>query len=111
MHDVTEGGILGAIWEAAYNAGKGAEVYINEIDIHPVTKKICSMLNIDPYRLLSSGCMLIVCKNGNEMVQGLRDIGVNAKIIGRITDISEGVRTAQGEEITAPQADELYKVV
>ena len=69
------------------------------------------MLNIDPYRLLSSGCMLIVCKNGNEMVQGLRDIGVNAKIIGRITDISEGVRTAQGEEITAPQADELYKVV
>ena len=32
-------------------------------------------------------------------------IGVNAKIIGRITDISEGVRTAQGEEITAPQAD------
>lgn len=111
MHDVTEGGILGAIWEAAYNAGKGAEVYINEIDIHPVTKKICSMLNIDPYRLLSSGCMLIVCKNGNEMAQGLRDIGVNAKIIGRITDISEGVRTAQGEEITAPQADELYKVV
>jgi hydrogenase maturation factor len=111
MHDVTEGGILGALWEMAYNLGRGCEIDIGAIDIHPVTKKICDNLEINPYRLLSSGCMLIVCKNGNEMVQGLKHIGINAKVIARITDKAHGVKTTSGEEVSAPRADELFGVV
>lgn len=111
MHDVTEGGILGALWEMAYNSDKGLEIDLDEIDIHPVTKKICDNLEIEPYRLLSSGCMLIVCKNGKEMVQGLRSIGINAKVIAKITDKAHGVKTTKGEAVAAPQADELFRVI
>src|SRR5690606_7509119 len=50
MHDITEGGILGAVWEMCERSGTGAEVWADEIPLAPVTKKICAHFGIDPLR-------------------------------------------------------------
>lgn len=41
MHDVTEGGVLGAVWEMCEASGTGAEVYMDKIPLHIATRKIC----------------------------------------------------------------------
>src|SRR5690606_27787675 len=59
MHDITEGGVLGAVWEASKATGKGIKVIEELIPIKDVTKEIGEILEINPYRLISSGSMLI----------------------------------------------------
>ena len=62
MHDITEGGVLGAAWEGAVAVGMGMKIYKDLIPMKEVTKQISSILGIDPYRLISSGSMLIVAE-------------------------------------------------
>lgn len=109
MHDITEGGVLGAIWELHEASGVGVTIDRSSIPIHPVTLKLCSLYRIDPLRLISSGSMLITCQNGDEMIDGLRRIGVDATIIGHAS--GDGVRFLDGLPIEPPDADEIYKVV
>lgn len=59
MHDVTEGGVLGALWEICEGGGLGAIVTYENIAIHPITEKICDHFNINPLRLISSGTMMM----------------------------------------------------
>lgn len=108
MHDVTEGGVLGAAWEMAYASGCGMEIFPDAIPVHPVTKKICGALDLDPYRLLSSGSMLIACEDGPAMCRGLETLGVQAACIGRAG--GEGVRLSSGAMVQPPEADELYRL-
>ena len=60
MHDVTEGGILGAVWEMCHIAGLGCQVWKEQVAADPVTIKIAEHFDINWLRLISSGCMLIV---------------------------------------------------
>lgn len=108
MHDVTEGGVFGAAWEMAYASRCGVELFPAAIPLRPVTKKICDALSIDPYRLLSSGSMLIACPDGPAMCRGLAAAGIPAACIGRAG--GEGVRLAGGGLVEPPEADELYKL-
>lgn len=109
MHDATEGGVLGACWELSEASGVGLELYRDNIVVHPVTQKLCAAVGIDPLRLISSGCMLITCPNGEMMLDGLHKLGIEAAIIGRAH--GEGIRFSTGEVILPPEADEIYKVV
>jgi hydrogenase maturation factor len=113
MHDVTEGGILGAVWEICEASGKGAEVYIEHIPVMLSTRRICEYYNIDPYRLISSGCMLIAARNGEELAGRLRKEGIDAAVIGRLNGTGERftVKDGRKEPIAPPEADELYKVL
>lgn len=108
MHDVTEGGVFGAAWEMSYTAGVGMELDAAAIPLLPETKIVCEALEIDPMRLISSGCMLIACEDGGALVRGLSGIGVPAAIIGRAG--GQGLRLQDGTPILPPEADELYKL-
>lgn len=110
MHDVTEGGILGALWEMSEASGVGIEFDKSLIPVHSITKKLSDHYGIDVYKLISSGCMLIACKNGSELVEGLRNIGVDAAIIGRADSSIKGVVSKTGVRVEPPEADEIYKV-
>lgn len=109
MHDITEGGVFGAAWEMAEASGCGMVLYPEKVLMHPITKKICRKFGIDPYRLISSGSMLIACDDGEGMVKGLAAMGIPAAVIGKA--VESGVSTADGTEIPAPEADELYKII
>ena len=108
MHDVTEGGVLGAAWEMAYAAGCGVVIDPAKIPVHPVTKKLCKELSLDPLRLISSGCMLIASASGEALVEKLAEAGVEAAIIGYAH--GKDARLVDGTSIAPPEADELYKL-
>lgn len=116
MHDVTEGGILGAVWEMCTIAGTGAEVWPDQVPVKEVTKKICSHFDINYLRLISSGCMVIIvpAEKKEEMARAMEAAGVEASYIGVIKDAAGGICMKEGgslTEIAPPASDELYKVV
>ena len=113
MHDVTEGGVLGAVWEICEASGKGASVLAGNIPVAFATERICEYYNINPYKLMSSGCMLISADDGDGLVKHLQKQGIAAAVIGKLDDTGEKVMiSGRGRElITAPEADELFKIL
>ena len=75
MHDVTEGGILGAIWEMCRIAGVGAEIHETAVAVKDVTRKSCAHYGIDYMRLISSGSMIIMAgqEKKNEIIKKLAE--------------------------------------
>lgn len=112
MHDVTEGGVLGAVWEMCHASDCGAKIYKNKIPVLTETKMICEHFNIDPYKLISSGCMLIACENGERLKETLSANGINAVIIGKITGDKNIILSTESTDIIIPppESDELYKI-
>lgn len=113
MHDITEGGVLGAAWEISKLANCNIEVYCDEISIYDETKIICKNLNIDPLRLISSGSMLIAAyeKDADIIIKELISNKINAKIIGKFIE-GKSVYIKQNEtyDLAEPGEDEIYKI-
>lgn len=113
MHDITEGGVYGAIWEMASASNLGAEVDLKKIPIRQETIEICEFFDLNPYQLISSGCMLIGTKQGNALVEALEKEGIQAAVIGKIVEGNDKV-VISGEErrfLEPPKSDELYKAL
>lgn len=113
MHDVTEGGILGAAWELAEISETGIELHLKKIPVLETTRKVCDYYGIDPFRLISSGSMIMTCKDGEELINLLKRKGITASIIGKIIDEDRIIINENGDriELEPPKADELFKVV
>lgn len=111
MHDITEGGLLGALWEVASAAGVGFKIYSERIPLSSVTRKVAQKFNIDPLRFIASGSMLICCKNGDELVNVLKKEGIPSVVIGKITK-EKGIiiNGKEQNEVEMPKCDELFKI-
>ena len=113
MHDVTEGGIFGALWEMAESAGVGLEIDLKKIPIRQETVEVCEFFDVNPYELISSGSMLMAASDGNGLVRALTAANIPAVCIGKVTEGNDRVLLS-GEErrfLEPPKVDELYKVV
>lgn len=113
MHDITEGGIFGALWEMASGAELGLEVDLKKIPIRQETVEVCEFFGVNPYQIMSSGSMLIATDDGAGLVGKLEAAGIHGTVIGRTNDSNDRI-IRNGEEIRfldKPQTDELYKVV
>ncbi|MCR5452506.1 MAG: AIR synthase family protein [Lachnospiraceae bacterium] len=113
MHDVTEGGIYGALWELCEASSVGLDADLSLIPIKQETVEICEHYAIDPYKLISSGSMLIATENGEGLIQKLNESGIHASIIGKTTDSKAKIVHYDGQDkyLGAPETDELYKVL
>lgn len=113
MHDVTEGGIFGALWEMAEASGVGLEIDLKKIPIRQETVEICEFFGLNPYQLISSGSMLMAATDGNMLVRELDKAGIPAMIIGKATEGNDRVLLNEDERrfLEPPKTDELYKVM
>lgn len=113
MHDITEGGVFGALWEMASGAGVGLEVDLKKIPIRQETVEICQYFDLNPYQIMSSGSMMIAADDGHELVRKLEKAGIHAAVVGR-TNAGNDRILRNGEDVRyldKPQPDELYKVL
>ena len=113
MHDVTEGGIFGALWEMAEASGVGLEIDLKKIPLRQETVEVCEFFHINPYELISSGCMLMAAADGNELIRRLKENCIEATVIGKATAGNDRVLMNEDEcrFLEPPKTDELYKVI
>lgn len=112
MHDVSEGGVFGALWELAESAGVGLEIDLKKIPIRQETIEICEFFDLNPYKLLSGGCLLIATEDGNGLVMELEKAEIPAVIIGKAMDNNDRVLINEDERrfLETTQTDELYRI-
>ena len=112
MHDVSEGGIFGALWEMAESAGVGLEIDLKKIPIRQETVEICEFFDLNPYKMLSGGCLLIATGDGNGLIMELEKADIPAVIIGKATDGNDRVFINEEEcrFMETAQTDELYRI-
>ncbi|MBQ2576185.1 MAG: AIR synthase family protein [Lachnospiraceae bacterium] len=113
MHDITEGGVFGALWEVSSASGVGLDVDLSRIPIRQETVELCDHYKLNPYGLISSGSMLIAAENGLKVVRALEEAGISATIIGRTTSGREKAIHYDGQirYLEQPKTDEFHKVL
>lgn len=86
MHDVTEGGILGAVYELATASNKGCKIYYEAIPVLPAQRQVCELFQLDPTRIIGAGSMLMTCRphKVKEVVDALAQENIRCTIIGEI---------------------------
>lgn len=111
MHDVSEGGIFGALWEMAQAAKTGLEIDLRKIPVRQETVELCECLRLNPYQLISGGALLIACENGQNMVKLLENHQIPASVIGKMTKGNDRIIINQEDVryMDLPKSDEIYK--
>lgn len=114
MHDVSECGVYGALWELAAASKVGLEIDLAKVPVKQHTIEVCEFFDLNPYMLRGNGSLLIVADHGSALVDALLTAGIEAAIIGHITDNQDKV-VIYGEEadrrfLEPPRRDEIYRI-
>lgn len=86
MHGASEGGIFGALWEFAEDARVGLEIDLRKLPLRQETVEVCEYCNVNPYELLSGGCLIMAAKDGHGLAEALRAAHIPAAVVGQITE-------------------------
>ena len=111
MHDASEGGIFGALWEFGRMSGVGLEIDLKKLPIRQETVEICEFLELNPYELLSGGCLILATDNGVDLAEELMSQGIPAVVVGKVTGNNDRILINEDERrfLDLPKADEIYK--
>jgi hydrogenase expression/formation protein HypE len=115
MHDPTEGGVLNGLWELAQASGLGIEAWADRISVLPSTRQICSVLGLDPLKLMSSGSLLVATRPSavKSVVQKMEKMRIPVTQVGVLSSKGSGrlvFRNEERKELIAVPRDELYRL-
>ncbi len=110
MHDASEGGIFAALWEFGRMSGVGLEIDLTKLPIRQETVEICEHLEVNPYELLSGGCLIIAADNGFDLVEELAKEQIPATVVGKVTESNDRVLINDDERrfLDLPKSDMIY---
>jgi len=102
MHDVTEGGVLGAIYELCAASGNGAVIYNNKLPIANVQAKVCSVFGLDPRYCIGAGSMIIACKKeaSAKVISRLTENNISCVEVGELFEKQNGITFIENDERT-----------
>ncbi len=100
MHDVTEGGVLGAISEMAHASGCGFVVQRDLLPVSPVVQAVAHVFDIDPCYCVGAGSMIMAVKKGCEtrLIAHLENHAIAATVVGKFVPLGEGQSLIEKEE-------------
>src|SRR5579875_1254289 len=94
MHDVTEGGVLSALYELASASSLGLTIEKEEIPVSEESSEICRIFGLDPYVTLGEGALVISCAptKTEEVLRILRQRGTRASVVGVLDEHAKAIR-------------------
>lgn len=92
MHDVTEGGVVGAAYEFCSASNLGLRLNLDKVPVDATQKKVCAHFGLSPYRIIGAGSMLMAVQKENleEVLDALHHNHIEATVIGRFLPKEEG---------------------
>ncbi|MEE4310829.1 MAG: AIR synthase family protein [candidate division KSB1 bacterium] len=113
MHDATECGVWGGLYEVAQASSVGMVIDKEKIIVQENVRKICDLFEIDPYTSISEGTLILTCKahKADEVVSRLDDKGILSSIIGEIVDKEQGMHFTENgvkKKLIHPKVDPFW---
>jgi hydrogenase expression/formation protein HypE len=113
MHDATECGVWGGLFEVARASGVGMVIDKEKIIVQDAVRRVCDLFGIDPYSSISEGTLIITCRprKAQEVARRLRDKGILVSMVGEIVDGQQGMRFFEGgisRELIHPKVDPFW---
>jgi hydrogenase expression/formation protein HypE len=114
MHDATECGIWGGLYEVAQASGLGVRVEKEKIVVEESVEEVCRFFGIDPYASISEGTLIIACKENKAaaVVNALTQKGIKSSIVGELTAKEQGmvlVEKGKEKELKHPIVDPFWR--
>jgi hydrogenase expression/formation protein HypE len=114
MHDATECGIWGGLYEIAQASGLGVRIEKEKIIVEESVPEICRFFGIDPYASISEGTLIMACKphKAAEVVKKLAGKGIKSSVVGELTAREKGmvlVEKGQEKKLVHPIVDPFWR--
>jgi hydrogenase maturation factor len=114
MHDATECGIWGGLYELAEAAATGVRVVQEDIVVEKCVPEVCEYFDIDPYSSISEGTLIAIVRphKADEVVTALRGKGIKASVVGELTEPERGmvlVKNGREGELKHPIVDPFWR--
>lgn len=111
-HDVSNGGVFGALWQMLSACNCGAEFPITGIPMKQEIIEICEYFDINPYMMNGQGSLLLLTDHGDYLVGMMENAGVKASVIGKTTASKDRKIIMEEEErfLVPPKGDALNAV-
>ncbi len=114
MHDATECGVYGGLYEIANASGVGMTIEKEKIILADEIDTICRMFGMDPYISISEGTLLATCRPAfvNESLKRLKAQNIDAAVIGEITPDAGNVfliEDGKKEKLDHPRVDPFWE--
>jgi len=92
MHDATEGGVLGALYELALSGKRTLWVEKADLMLSEESRRVCGLFGLDPFVTVSEGTLLITCRpeRTSEVLARLAKKRIAAAVIGHVGETSSG---------------------
>ncbi len=115
MHDPTEGGLAGALWELAEACGHSLKIDPEKVIVSPISEKICAYFGINPLATIASGALLLTVKpeSLDAALGAFEREGISCADIGTVEEGPVQVRQATPEGVKLlprPARDEIAQV-
>jgi len=113
MHDATECGIWGGLYEIAQAADLGVRVVKEKIVVEECVREICQYFDIDPYAAISEGTLIIGCREykAEEVIEALSRKGIAASVVGELINQCHGMILVEGgkeRKLEHPRVDPFW---
>ena len=114
MHDATECGVWGGLYEIAQAANLGVRIEKEQIVVEDCIEEICRYFDIDPYASISEGTLIISCREhkAQDVVAALTEKGIKCSVVGELTAPNQGMVLIEGGRETKlehPIVDPFWK--
>ena len=114
MHDATECGVWGGLYELSQAADLGMRIGKERIVIEDCVEDICNFFGIDPYASISEGTLIIACREhkAQEIVTALSQKGITSSIVGELVNPKHGmilVEEGREKKLEHPIVDPFWK--
>lgn len=115
MHDATEGGVIGGLWEMYRSSGIPVFADFDRVDIPDDIYSISKELNFNPWEAISEGTLLAAVKPGKEkkVMELLKASGIESWILGRFDSSLKKNTVRQRKldtELICPEEDPFWKL-
>lgn len=111
-HDVSNGGLFGALWQLLSACNCGGEFSIEAIPVKQEIIEVSEYYDINPYMMNGQGSLLLVTEDGASLVEMMENAGIAASVIGTTTE-SKDRKVIVGDEerfLVPPKGDALNAV-
>jgi hydrogenase maturation factor len=113
MHDATECGVWGGLFEVARASAVGMAIDKEKIIVQGAVRNVCDLFGIDPYSSISEGTLILTCRphKAKEVILRLGDKGIPASMAGEIVEPRHGMRYFEygtSHELIHPKVDPFW---